>query len=250
MNNLIFITDIKDPQNESRSDPYKYGVKSWENWAEKNNTDIFKLNESFVKQGKPTWNKTFAIDILKERNIDFNQIAVVDSDTIIHPDCPNFFDLTENKFCGVVNEGSFDWVIRSIENYSKYMFDGFSFPYWRYLNSGFLIFNKDHENFYKEVSSFYINNVDEINRFQSTFHSGTDQPIINFFLNMRDIDLKILPYYYNMQDMARKEILNEDLTFTKIGWIYHYNAIPNNKNSEKTFYWMKKTYEHFYGNLI
>ena len=50
-------------------------------------------------------------------------------------------------------------------------------------------------------------------------------------------------------DRLRKEILNEELTMTKIGWIYHYCAIPDNPNAEKTLYWMKKTYEHFYGEL-
>ena len=50
-----------------------------------------------------------------------------------------------------------------------------------------------------------------------------------------------------MNDMPRREILTEDLFFTKCGWVYQYNALPNNKNNELTDYWMKKTYEHFYG---
>ena len=61
-----------------------------------------------------------------------------------------------------------------------------------------------------------------------------------------------------MQDMFRKDILQEmvyghnwpinehGLLFTKLGWVYHYNAIPDNHNSDKTLYWMKKTYDFFY----
>jgi len=49
--------------------------------------------------------------------------------------------------------------------------------------------------------------------------------------------------------MVRKEVLDEDLTMTKVGWIYQYNAIPNNGDASLTYYWMKKTYEHFYGEL-
>jgi len=52
-----------------------------------------------------------------------------------------------------------------------------------------------------------------------------------------------------MSDMARKEILGDDMLFTKIGWIYQYNAIPNNKDNQLTNHFMKKTYEHFYGEL-
>jgi len=48
--------------------------------------------------------------------------------------------------------------------------------------------------------------------------------------------------------MDRKEILSEDLLFTKLGWIFQFNCIPNNKDNELTDYWMKKTYNHFYGD--
>mgnify|MGYP003324953090 CR=1 FL=1 len=61
------------------------------------------------------------------------------------------------------------------------------------------------------------------------------------------VDAKKYTYKFNMQDMARKEILNEDMLFTKWGWIYQYNSIPNNKEDQLTLYWMKKTYEYLYG---
>jgi hypothetical protein len=51
-------------------------------------------------------------------------------------------------------------------------------------------------------------------------------------------------------DIYQKEILDEELTFTKCGWIYQYSQIPDNWDNKKTLYWMKKTYEHFYGELI
>ena len=40
------------------------------------------------------------------------------------------------------------------------------------------------------------------------------------------------------------------MTFTKFGWIYQYSQIPDNWDNKKTLYWMKKTYEHFYGELV
>jgi hypothetical protein len=52
-----------------------------------------------------------------------------------------------------------------------------------------------------------------------------------------------------MNDMNRKELYGDDLLFTEVGWIYQYNAIPNNKDNQLTNYFMKKTYEHFYGEL-
>ena len=52
-----------------------------------------------------------------------------------------------------------------------------------------------------------------------------------------------------MCDLPRKEILDEQLTFTKVlKGIYQFNAIPNNKDSKLTTYFMKKTYEALYEN--
>ena len=51
-----------------------------------------------------------------------------------------------------------------------------------------------------------------------------------------------------MNDMNRKEVLTEDLLFTKVGWIYQFNCIPNNTDNELTDYWMTKAYNYFYGD--
>ena len=53
-----------------------------------------------------------------------------------------------------------------------------------------------------------------------------------------------------VSDIKEIEILGEDMLFTKCGWVYHYNAIPNNVDSELTVYWMKKTYEYLYGKKV
>ena len=52
-----------------------------------------------------------------------------------------------------------------------------------------------------------------------------------------------------MCDLPRKDILGEDLLFTKVGWIYQFNSIPNQKEHNITNYFMEKTYKHFHGEL-
>ena len=103
--------------------------------------------------------------------------------------------------------------------------------------------------FYQDIIKFYFENRDLIVNLQNTFGVGTDQPVINFFVHKENIDLKLLSYKFNMQDMVRKEILHDDMLFTKIGWVYHFCSIPDNWDGSATFHWMKKTYEHFYGEL-
>ena len=172
---------------------------------------------------------------------------MVDADTIVHPDCPNFFEMTEDKYVGVHNEGSYDWILRSIENYSKHIFDNKMIDWWKYINGGFQIVNKKHRQFFQDIISFYFSNQGNLIKMQETFHTGTDQTPLNFLLDLYNIDVKLFSYEFNMCDMVRKEILDEDLTMTKIGWVYHFNSIPNQKDCEVTNSWIKKTYEGLYG---
>ena len=80
------------------------------------------------------WHKSLALKLLKENNIDYDQVLIVDADTIVHPDCPNFFEETEGKLCAVVNEGCYEWVTRSIQNYGDYIFPEIpKIKPWEYL---------------------------------------------------------------------------------------------------------------------
>ena len=47
----------------------------------------------------------------------------------------------------------------------------------------------------------------------------------------------------------RKEILNEDMLFTKMGWVYHYNSIPPNPMNRDATYWIERTYRELYESL-
>ena len=157
--------------------------------------------------------------------------------------------MTEHKYAGIHQEGSIDWVGRSMEQYSRFVFDGYMIPYENYMNCGFQIFNKSHKKFHKKIIKFYLDNKEIINEVQHKFGIGSDQTPFNFLLRQNNIDFQFLPYEFNMTALYQKEILDEELTFTKLGWIYHYCSIPDNWDNNKAKYWMKKTYEHFYGEL-
>ena len=72
---------------------------------------------------------------------------------------------------------------------------------------------------------------------QEKFSVGTDQPVLNFMVQSENVDYKQLGYEWNMQDLNRFELLDEELTFTKVGWIYHFNGIDDNIRN----YIMEKT---------
>jgi hypothetical protein len=230
--------------------PYKYSIKSWEKWCSKNDSELFVLNDLLLPKDEMAicWQRYYLFDILEANDIQYDQILMVDADTIVHPDCPNFFEMTDRKMCGVHNEGSYDWIIRSIENYGKYFFNGHVMDFWKYIDCGFVIVNDTHRDFFKQVTDFYNENAEMLRQVEKEWHAGTDQTPVNILIHDRDIDFKWLPYEFNMCDMFRKELLTDDLLFTKWGWIYQYNSIPNNTEDKLTYLWMKKTYEHLYGN--
>ena len=130
MKNLVFMMDIDlkgdGRYSSDRRKPYEYSINSWKNWCKKNDCELFVLNDLIVEKEKMSicWQRYYLFDILEANEIDYDQILMVDSDTIVHPECPNFFEMTEHKYVGVHNDGSYDWVLRNIENYSKYIFDG------------------------------------------------------------------------------------------------------------------------------
>ena len=244
--NIVFLPCINT--GDGRSTPYQFSIDSWKYWCNKNDCDLIIMDQLLcpVDEMKITWQRWHVLDILENSDIEYDQVLVIDADTIVHPDTPNFFNLTEHKLTAVHNEGCYDWIIRSMENYHKHMFSDtpLSFHFWEYINCGFMIFNKNHKDFLKEFLNFYHYNKEHIVKLQETYYVGTDQPVFNHFLRKKDIEYKLLPYEFNMCDLPRKEILDNDLTLTKVGWIYHFNAIP--QQFGKPEYWMEKIYNHLY----
>ena len=259
MKNIVFVVDItlKGSQREvgrwaeTRSDPYVFCTKAWQKWCDRNDCELFVLNEEVLPHAEMpvSWQRYYVFDLLEANGIEYDQIMYVDADTIPHPDCPNVFEMSDRKFCFVHNEGSYDWILRSIENYSKYFFDGYMIPWTDYFDSGMLIFNKEHKEFFSEILNFFHDNRTNLLSVEKEWHAGTDQTPVNFLTHTLDIDYKKLPYEYNMCDMFRKELLDNDMTLTKMGWIYQYNSIPNNVDDRLTFHWMERTYKHLWGNL-
>jgi hypothetical protein len=241
MKNVVFIVNLPEEKKPNRTYPYQYSVKSWKIWCENNDCRLVVLDERIYPESfmNANWHKIFAFQLLDNSGIDYNQVLIADADTMIHPKAPNIFDYTDNKFCAVHGYGSYDWECRSIENYQKHFFPNIDLDLFEYFNSGMMVCNKKHKDFYDAVIDFYKLNQESIVKMQETYSVGTDQPVLNFLVKSENINYKQLGYEWNMQHMNRYEILDEELTFTKIGWIYHFNGIPD----EIRNYAMKKTSE-------
>tara|TARA_R110001592_G_scaffold291777_1_gene561272 strand:- start:271 stop:1077 length:807 start_codon:yes stop_codon:yes gene_type:complete len=250
----VDIPEMRINRKDYNPDVFKIGAKSFENWAAKqNNIDVFIIDELLypVKDMKITIQRYHAMDILDANGIEYDQVCFTDCDAIIHPECPNFFELTDHKYTITNTFGSMDWVCRSIENWGKYLFDGNQFPFYDYFNGGFQIFNKEHKHIHENLLKFYWENKDKILWLQDNFHVGGDQPLINYIVHNSGVEKKYLPYEFCMTDLVRCELLREDMLFAReFKGIYQFNCLPSRDGKAlmgDVNYWVNKTYNYLYG---
>jgi hypothetical protein len=246
--NYVFITAIESPTNADRSRGYKYSIESWKRWCGANGVELRVLSEPVCDMNrlKANYHRYYCFDLLAD-DADVDQVLLVDADTVVHPKCPNFFQLADGEFTVVKEDGDFDWVIRSIENLKHEFPNNFkkSFDIWRYFNSGFIITNKRHRYVFDQMLEFYWNNEEHVRKCQNKYGTGTDQPLLNWFIQENDINVKFLPYQFNMTSLQQKNILDNRFWFTKIHGIYHFNAI--NGGPTMVNQWLKNTFEYLYG---
>ena len=254
--NIVFIPNIST--GDGRNTPYHYSVKSWEKWAEQfDDIEVIEWADPImdVKKFPIIYQREWALDILDHNKVDYDQVLIVDADTIVHPDCPNFFLETEHKYAGVINNGCYEWVTRSIRGWGELYFpEEPKVKCWDYFNTGFIIVNKKHKPFFKEIQKLYTEDIDKILRVKEQVKAGTGQTIVNFLLQKHGIETKKLKECYNLQDIFNKNLLHlphhswfsDELLFLEAGWVYHFNAIPKNHYARDVGYWMKRTYKHLY----
>lgn len=253
MKNVIFIPNVAT--GDGRSTPYHYSVKSWKHWAEKHDVLVLEWDEPIMDTSKfpIIMQREWVFDILEHNDIDYDQILIVDADTIVHPDCPNFFKETNHNYAAVVNNGCYEWVTRSVRGWGDAMFPNEPLvkPY-DYFNTGFVVVNKKHKPFFDEIKDLYLNRGEEIKHYRDTIKASTGQTMVNFMLKKNNIEVTKLSEGYNLQDLFRKNLLHipghswfsDDLHFLDAGWVYHFNAIP--QNPRDVSYWMERTYNELY----
>ena len=251
--NIVFIPNID--LGNSRNTPYHYSIKSWQKWAKQyDDVEVIEWTDPIMdpNEFKITLQRYWVHDILKHNKVEYDQVLIVDADTIIHPNCPNFFNETQDKFGVTLNNGCYEWVTRSIREWGNACFPNASqIKPWKYFNGGFQITNKKHIPFYENVQGYYTQHIDH-NKLSEQIKAGTDQTIINYLVQQNNINTVYMSEAYNLQDLFRKNLLHipghswfpDELRFLEAGWIYHFNAIP--QNDRHVSYWMERTYKELY----
>ena len=260
MKNVVFIPNID--LGNGRSTPYHYSVKSWQTWCDKHDVKLVEWTEPIMDHNNfpIIYQREWVFDILEHNEVDYDQVLIIDADTIVHPDCPNFFERTNHEYTAVVNNGCFEWVTRSINAWGHFMFSDMEKPkVWEYFNTGFIIANKKHKPFFKTIQEFYLENVERLfeirnkEKYDGLPIPGVGQTCVNFLVKKHDIKMTYLPERFNLTDLFRKNMLHipnhndwskDELIYKDTGYIFHFNAIP--KNERHAEYWMERTYKEWY----
>ncbi len=266
MKNIVFIPYIKRQEslgNSGVAKPrwdggYDYGISSWENWCNKNNCQLFIMDEPMLPESEMliTWQRWNVLEILESNEIKYDQVLIVDADSIVHPDCPNFFELTGGKFTSQLTDGCYEWVNRAIKGYSNTFFNKEAClkPY-EFFQTGFVIVNKTHRKFFNKVFEFYNKHKDDIISSYDTHRTGSDISLLNCLRKEFGVELNILPREFSIMDVTRKNLLYfephqwwpDDLTnLFNSGWIYQFTSIGENSMGRDRKYWMERIYKELY----
>lgn len=260
--NVIYWIGVKNHQYSDKYgafEYFEYSKNTWKYWCEKNNCEFVVFDtpiESDLTKFRINWQKAiFVFDELERRNINYDQICLVDSSCMIRWDAPNFFELTDHKFTGWRDMDNMKWIYESIQGYKEF-FNGFELDQGKYINSGFIIFNEAHKEFFQSFKKLYYDNIDTLVDLQDNIvQKSTEQTVLNYWLQINNIDLNLdLPLGFKLSHMHRKSLfghnwqLKENTTpyFIKYGYNWIFNGIPKDSRPQI----MKQTWDLVKHNYV
>tara|TARA_Y100000296_G_scaffold85183_1_gene120446 strand:- start:571 stop:1959 length:1389 start_codon:yes stop_codon:yes gene_type:complete len=252
--NVVFLTSVKSKIHQKKFAGYEWmdiSKKTWEYFCKKNDCILYIYDTpTSVKMGmeyRVTWQRWFDVfKQLDENNIEFDKVFVTDSTTMVHWDCPNFFDLCDDRMVAWRDMANLNWIYYSIRGYESLMREAFDSPHFefdlsKYINCGGIIINENHREFLNDVKQFYDDYKDLVMQHQDVLvKKGTDQTPFNYLLQMNKIDVNMdLPRAFNVNHLHRYDWIShnwqdgDDKTpfFLKYNYIWRATGIPKNQRT-------------------
>ncbi len=227
--NLVYMVAVNhDKSTYKNSDYAQYGIKSWEGWCKKNKVDFIVVDKHNQDYTFPIWNKLDVCD----KGKDYEKIAIVDSDTMIHWDAPNPFENIDKGLYGVQDNANLRWLNDSVKHYGGDFFPDYKINLDKYINAGVVYLDNDSLSVYKHLRDFYFEHQEELDNWNKG--GGREQTLFNFLLQINNYDVNLLPPIWNMFAMHKKEMFShnwqdgDDKTpfFIKYSWVWHFTGFP------------------------
>lgn len=176
-----------------------YAMHTWEWWCRKHDVDFTVVENSAagacVPHAPATVLRWFAArDMIGARAVG-TKVALVDADTMIRWDTPNFFALASSGI-NAVNALSLAWVSRSMAAFQP-LFPGVALSPQRYFNAGFVVLGHPQLRVLSEFCQFYMSNEPALQSIFGAGDFGTDQTPLNFVVHAQREPISFLPKEYN-----------------------------------------------------
>ena len=234
--NLIYMVAIDHNTSTYRNYDYaQYAIKTWEYWCKKNEIDFLLIDEHNPRYKFPVWNK----DTIFEKVGDtYDKIGYVDSDTMIHWNAPNMFDLYDDELCLIKDYTNLRWTYNS-RNYYQRFYPDIKLDLYEYYSSAIKFFTKEHKPIFDGLIELYENNSEGLDE-TATMGGGKVQTVFNYEIQKQNIKVKELSPIWNMFPLTKKEMFKNnwqkisggidgrDSTphYIKYSWIWHFTGFP------------------------
>jgi hypothetical protein len=240
-----------------------YGRATWEWWCRRNGVEFVLLDrpvdDPALAGASPLIQRWRAAQLVLAAGPAQGQVAVVDADTMIRWDAPDFFALADGGFAAVPDPG-WQWIHRSIVTYQRF-FPDVRLDWWEYVNAGLVVVSPKQAPVLEALLDFHHRHRDELARVPQQ-DAGIDQTLLNFVVRERGEPVRLLPPPFNLthcmpiwlyqlprHDSAqaarlRQRLLDEALAvpgtldFIEHSYVWHFNG-PKVARAE----FMRRTWE-------
>jgi hypothetical protein len=178
----------------------KYGQATWRWWCKQRGIEFVILDRPLGGEAfelmPPTIQRWLApADLLREYGRD-TRIALIDADTMIRWDAPNFLDLEESHLAAGHGK-NISWIGRTISAYQKF-FPNVHLSPSNYFNSGVVILGEEQVQTLKSFTEFARIHWPELRAIQKSGNFGSDQTPLNFIVCREREPIYFLPSIFNM----------------------------------------------------
>jgi lipopolysaccharide biosynthesis glycosyltransferase len=235
-----------------------HSISTWQWWCDRHGKTFRKLewkygSAEFKRSGLTFAKYAAAWEVLRD-NGPGTRVLVVDADTMVRWDMPDFFNtLPDTAAVGAViePESSQTWVEKSIEAFEQILGTYGRYPGQKvepktYFNSGVMLFGDASRPYLEELIGAVQKHCDEIVNLYQSADVGSDQTVANYVLRKQKMELFPLSPEYNrihcfgkleydpeftvedklrvMKEAFNKTPISDMFDFMKENYIWHFTS--------------------------
>lgn len=206
---VVAVLQVGDPQ-----EYYAFGEYTWRWWCHRNGVYYLKITEphSGAHHNFAKWR---VFELLKQKGIVDAQVAIVDADTMIRWDCPDFFSIVGDKLGAVLDLGDVHWILKSLDACKPFFLSNVN--WWGYVNAGVIVVNSAHCQLAELMLRYGRCHP------AGSYGASIDQTPLNYLIMDLSIEVHLLPLPFNLTKIKGRGLYAES-NYVRAGYIWHFNG--------------------------